>query len=198
MHPKGYRVLMAAARWKWTRQDVEAAKKLAEAAGKAKPNEADARLLVGMIAHYQGDLSAAVTHLEAAHRLQPRSFAVQHHLTLALLAGKNPLRKERGLKLAETLQGDHPKNPVAIATLGWAQFRNGNHRQAIQNLQNVANSYSRAGQPYPVNTTYYLAQLLVHLKKSKDAKKLLTKLLATAQPFVHRPQAEKLVKSIKG
>ena len=141
-------------------KNFDAAGKTLQAALKEMPDNVNVRLSYAGLQILKGDQNAAITQYEAILKDQPNSLVAINNLVSLLLdyrADKASL--ERAFALSDTLKNSNV--PQFQDTLGWAQYRRGEFKDAIATLEAAAAkvpnlaaihyhlgmSYEAAGQP---------------------------------------------------
>jgi tetratricopeptide (TPR) repeat protein len=171
---------------------IAEAKRHVEAALKLDANSLDAKILAGGIAHLQGDNAAAERYLEAAHLQSPTNFTASNLLALALADQDDPSKRTRALEFAQQNMEKYPKRSEAIATLGWAFFRLERWDEASRTL----NQALATGTLNP-DGAYFVAKLFIREGRTDDAKKLLSKAIATKRQFSNQEDAEALLAQLE-
>jgi len=175
----------------WQKGDFEAAKRHAQAAAAADPNAVAVQFLLGVLAHYEGDLKTAEDRLEAAFKAAPRDVQIRDQLAKVLIQDSNPEKRNRALAIAQQSAQLAQNNRDVLATLGWILYNSGQTDTALQVLQAVTQG------PIGGDSAYFVSRVLVDKKQDEDAKKLLENSLENKSLFVHRRDAQKLLKQLK-
>ena len=152
--PANARVRIAHAGWLLDQGRAALARPEAEEAVKLDPKSPDARRLKGFIAWHLRDLDGAEAVFEPLHRDMPGDGGSANLLALTLVEQDDPVKRARGLQLAEANARQNPRGNDVLATLGWAHYRSGHLDQAEQVLRAVAQG-GRTTQ----EVAYYLARL---------------------------------------
>ena len=130
LEPTSVRVRNARAGWLFDQGRAKDASKEADEALKLDPKSLEARRLKGFIAWHLRDLAGAETFIEPLHRDTPNDAGSANLLALALVEQDDPVKRARGLQLAEANARQYPRSHEFLATLGWAQYRTGHLDQA--------------------------------------------------------------------
>ncbi len=181
------------ARWAFDANLVETAKENATAALKLDPNSLQAQLLVGLVARWEKDFTAAEKTFVAAHLAAPSNFAASNNLALTLAEQDDERKQLKGLTYAtvnvraysdvKTVFGRE-----AAVTYGWVLFRLGRETLAEKALENV---------PVPIPTkesAYYAAQVFHDRGRPEVVIRLLRPALEDGKHFLYREQAQQLLK----
>jgi tetratricopeptide (TPR) repeat protein len=191
--PENPSAQLGVAQWYLELNKLDDAKKHADEALRLKPDLIDAKLLRGVIARYQGDLSEAEKQFEAVHLVAPANFAASNQLALVLAEQNDGSKLRRGMELAELNARQFGTNPEVLATLGAIYLRAGRIDEAEQALGRVLN----AGQPISGDIAYYVAQLMVKRNKAADAIRWLKMALDAKGPFANRAAAQSLYEQLE-
>jgi Flp pilus assembly protein TadD len=175
----------------WQKGNFAEAKRHAQAAAAADANSAAVQFLVGVLAHYEGDLKTAEDKLEAAFKAAPADLQIRDQLAKVLIQNSNPEKRNRALAIAQQSAQIGQNNRDLLATLGWILYNSGQTNNALQVLQVVTQG------PIGGDSAYFVSRVLVDKKQEEDARKLLTDSLENKSLFVHRRDAEKLLKQLK-
>jgi predicted Zn-dependent protease len=191
--PGNARVHTARASWLLGLGRAPQARDEADEALKLAPKSQDAQRVKAFIAWHLRDLAGTEAVLEPLHRELPADGGVANLLALALIEQDDPVKRARGLQLAESNARQNPRSQDVVATLGWAHYRSGHLDQADQFLRSAAQSTGGRISP---DVAYYLARVLSDKGVTNDARRLLQG--ATSQPgaFAHREEASSLLKSM--
>ncbi|MCE9545736.1 MAG: tetratricopeptide repeat protein [Planctomycetia bacterium] len=179
------------ASWQWEAGRLPDAKRHATAAASQDARSVMAQFMLGIIAHYEGDLDAAEQRLDAAYRLAPNDVQVRDHLAAVLITSRDQAKRDRAERLAIDAVRQTPSSPDAIATLGWIQYNMGKTDDAMRAFGAVSKAQISS------DAAYYLARVLADKKSNDDAVKLLENVLKDKGLFVQRPAAEELLKKLK-
>ena len=151
-------------------------------------------ILRGLVALWEKDWVVAEENFQKVVEDSPLDFAARNNLALALVEQDDPAKKQRALEYAEANYRDHKDNPDALSTLGWVRFRRGEFDKAEAALNQ---SLKAAGGPTNTDTATYVAYVLDHQGKNRQAREILDDLLKTDRPFAMRPEARKLYEKLK-
>lgn len=175
----------------WQRGNAGEAKRHTINAYKADPDSASIQFLLGVLAHYEGDLKTAEDKLEAAFKAAPKDLQVRDHLAKVLIQSSDQASRNRALALAQQSVQLAQNNRDVIATLAWVLYNSGQTDSALQAMGVVTQG------PIGGDTAYFVGRVLIDRKQNDDARKLLESALENKGLFVHRRDAEKLLKQIK-
>ena len=186
-YPDNVLVLTAAASWRQREGQLDEAQRWADQAVTADPDDPAVALLRATITYLRRDYANAEEQLNELATLYPSNADIADQLALTLLCQDDPVKKRRGLQLAIQTARLNPESPVALSTLGWAHYQNGQLQPAAQSLQaamrtGVTNS----------DTAYYMACVLQAAGDSQNAKQLCDAALEAQGPFHFRTEAEEL------
>jgi len=189
--PASAQVRIAHAGWLLDRGQTTAARSEIEEAVKLDPASKEAQKMQGLIAWHLRDLAGAERIFELMHRDAPADLVSANLLALALIEQEDKAKRARGLQLAEANSAQFPRSHDAIATLGWALYREGRLDQAEEKLR-VAISGART----TPDIVYYLARVMIDRGRADDARKLLETMTSRPGAFAHRDDAVALLKTL--
>jgi tetratricopeptide (TPR) repeat protein len=190
--PNDLQVRLVAAQWAIETGQYGEAHKHAEAASRIAPASAEARHVRGLVRLMQRDYPGAEEIFAAALKQSPTSFSARNNLAVALAEQVNPAQRRQGLEHAQINVRQHPRQPDAYCTLGWALYRLGQREEAERAL--LMASYSGAMAP---DTAYFLARIALDEGRKDDARPLLQTALTTKGLFLLRKEAEELWTRLK-
>lgn len=190
--PQNPRPLLAQAAWLIDQGRSKDAAVSIDAAVKLDPKSREAQQMKGLIEWHARDLAAAEKTLEPVYHAQPANLIVANLFALTLIDQDDPVKRSRGLKIAETTARQNPRSSEALATVGWGCYRVGQVDQAEKILR-ASVSAARA----TPDVAYYLARVLVDKSYDQDALKLLESALKLPGAFAHRDDAAALLKTLK-
>jgi len=184
---------LAVARWAMDAGLLEMAKESAKAAVSLDADSLAAKLLVGLAARHENDLTAAVKTFTAAHLAAPSNFAASNNLALVLAAQGDEQKRQKALSLASVNARAHSDTRTvfgreAAVTYGWILYQQGKTQLAAQAIQNV---------PVPIPTkesAYYAAKIFGDAGRPDVVVRLLRPILQDEKHFLHRSDAEELLK----
>ncbi len=185
------RVRREVARWMWETEQFADARTHAEAAVTLDPEDADAKLMLGIILRYLREYSAAEKQLEQAYLLAPGRFDASNQLALVLVDQDERRKQQRALELARVnaarFDQDDARYYTAHATLGWIQYR-------LQDLNNAERNVRISGGTKAITSdmAYFMACISSERERYEEAKSLLKRALDTPGPFAYRPEAQEL------
>jgi tetratricopeptide (TPR) repeat protein len=223
--PKDRDTLMAAAQWALETDQIDDAKNWSSDAIKLHDMDYQAKILRGLVALLMHDYRGAEIYCQSAFLESPGNFSASMYYTLALLALKDIIPKQPvffgaiernqlipttettddrfykqkrqiGLEFAEDNVKRFPRSTEAVATLGWAYYKNGRLAEAEQCL-NLALSAT----PVTPDMLYYLAVIYADTNRLVEARKLLlmaknSGAINRRQFFIMRSEAEELLEKI--
>ena len=117
-----------------------------------------------LIFHALNKLSDAEKAYQAALNINPQ--LADAYNNLAYITIQTEKNYEQGLRWAKKAVGIDPDNPAFLDTLGWLQFKTGDHKSAKDNLTKAAN-----GKPETYDAHFHLAKVYEHLGDAAQAKK---------------------------
>lgn len=189
--PQSSRVRAARASWLLDQGRAAAARPEIEAAVKLDPKSADTRRLQALIDWHLRDLAGAERILEAIHRDAPADLAASDLLARCLIEQDAPSKRALGSQMAEVNARQSPRSPEALATLGWAYYRDGRVDEAEKVLRSAVQ-----GVRITPDNAYYFARVLADKGKTEDARKILQAAARLPGAFAHRDDANALLKSL--
>lgn len=117
-----------------------------------------------LIFHALNKLNDAEKSYLAALNINPQ--LADAYNNLAYITVQTEKNYEQGLRWAKKAVGIDPDNPAFLDTLGWLQFKTGDHKSARDNLIKATN-----GKPATYDAHFHLATVLEHLGDTAQAKK---------------------------
>jgi tetratricopeptide (TPR) repeat protein len=189
--PDNPRARIAQATWLLEQGNARDARNSAELAVKLAPDSKEGRRLQALIAWHLRDLEGAEKFLEPLHRDSPADVSLSSLLALALVEQDDPTKRARGLRLAAVSAQQSPRSHEVLATLGWAQYRNGHLDQAEQALRVAV-----MGVRTTPDIAYFLARVLFDKGNRADARKVLESVAKLPGAFAHRDDAATLLNSL--
>ena len=192
LEPASARVRIAYAGWLLEQGRATLARPEADEALKLDPKSQDAQRMTGFIAWHLRDLAGAEAIFEALHRDIPGDGGSANMLALSLVEQDDPVKRARGLQLAELNARQNPRANDVLATLGWAHYRSGHLDQAEQVLRIVVQGGRPTGE-----IAYYLARVLADKGNPDDARKLLQSATERPGAFAHREEAQSFLKTLR-
>jgi tetratricopeptide (TPR) repeat protein len=176
---------------------VDFARSNAEAALEIDATSLPAQIALGVVARHARDYQQAEQILASAHLQSPGNFAAINNLALTLVESPNAAQRQRALEFAQVnarLYGDirQVSGREAAVTLAWALFQVGQQDDALRTLK----AAGRAGTLTP-ESTYYAARILAAQDNPAGARGLLERVLRSRCGFVHREDAEALLKTLR-
>jgi Tfp pilus assembly protein PilF len=193
LEPSNARVHIAHGSWLLDQGRAPLARPVADEAVKLDPKSPEAQRLKGFIAWHLRDLTGAEAIFEALHRDLPGDGGSANLLALCLVEQDDPVKRARGLQLAEANARQNPRANDILTTLGWARYRSGQLDQAEQVL--VALAQGQGGRITP-ELAYYLARVQADKGRNSDARRLLQSAIDLPGPFAHREEARAFLKTM--
>ncbi|NMP16179.1 XrtA/PEP-CTERM system TPR-repeat protein PrsT [Thalassotalea sp. Y01] len=141
--------------------------KAMQVARQAQIDHGDNAMVQGLLAELQleQDPATALQYYQRMATKSPDNFAIQNNLAWAAIQAND---LELGLGAAQKAAKLAPENPHVLDTLAYAYMRNGEYKQADLLMRRVQEEL-----PNNEEVKIHYAELLVHLKKFDQAKKLL-------------------------
>ena len=145
-------------------KNFDAAGNTLQTALKEMPDDVSTRLSYASLQILKGDHNAAITQYEAILKDQPTSLVAINNLVSLVLDYRNDKASlDRAFTLSDALKNSNV--PQFLDTLGWAQYRRGDFKDAVTTLESAAAkapdlaatryhlgmSYAAAGQPDKAN-----------------------------------------------
>lgn len=192
-NPKDIRTLLGVADWQLLNGQFEEARPHAELAVEVDSTSLPAKLMAGTVARFLGDTAAAEKYFEQAFLQSPSNFQAIDQLALVLAEQDDDSKRRRALQLAETNARQYPNDPAALATLGWVYFQHNRLADALNVFQALNRSMRING-----DAAFYFAKITNQMKRKDDAKRWLEVAVNSTAPFVHRAEAEKMLKELGG
>ena len=161
----------------------------------------EANLLRGVIALYEKNYTEAEKYFNVVLAESPSNFAATNNLALALCEQNDTTKLNKAVEYAQVNVDRFGKQqPEVFSTAAWVMHKKGQYQDCAQLLQRYLQMTN--GQMSP-DTAFYLAanmekQLdsITDAEQKANAKKqaleIITKTLASPNPFVMRPEAEAL------
>jgi Tfp pilus assembly protein PilF len=193
LEPASARVRVARASWLLNQGRAPQARTEVDEALKLDPKSKDAQRAKGIIAWHLRDLAGCEAIFDPLHRELPGDGGAANLLALALVEQDDPVKRERGLQLAEVNARQSPRSQEVLATLGWAHYRSGHLDQADQVLRAAVQGV-RINSP---EIAYYLARVLADKGHTDDARRLLQGATGAPGAFAHRAEANSLLTTLK-
>jgi putative PEP-CTERM system TPR-repeat lipoprotein len=165
----------------------KAAAQLAEQWTKAHPQDLQTQKALADGYARSGNLPLARQAYERALKIAPDDADVLNNLANVLLLLKDP----GAVKVAEQAVAKSPGNALAIDTLGWVLFKNGQADRALQLLRDA-----RLRQPGNPEIGYHLAAALAQAGRKAEAKSELEAALKPGLAFDGSEQAKALLKTL--
>jgi len=192
-NPKDIRTLLGVADWQLLNGQFEAARPHAELAVEVDSSSLPAKLMAGTVARFLGDTPAAEKYFEQAFLQSPSNFQAIDQLALVLAEQDDDSKRRRALQLAETNARQFPNDPAALATLGWVYYQHDRLADALNVFQALTRSMRING-----DSAFYFATITNQMKRKDEAKRWLEVAVNSTAPFVHRAEAEKMLKDLGG
>jgi len=192
LEPKNARTHLARAAWLLDLGRVKIASSGVDEALKLDPSSKDAQRLRGLVAWHLRDLSSAEAILQPLLRDTPNDRVAADLLAVVLVEQEDPVKRARGLQLAENTAKKNPQSHEAMAIFGWAHYRAGHLDQADRLLRAAVQ-----GVRTTPDVAYYLARVLADQGRADDAMDLLKSATKLPGAFAHRDDANALLESLK-
>jgi len=154
---------------------------------KEHPKDVTLEAYLGQQSLARNDYRAAITHYQAAVKLDPDNPVVLNNLAWALSETGDPKARE----YAATAYRQAPFNPNVIDTLGWAEVRSGDANKGVELLRAASNLA-----PGNTNIRLHLAKGLIKTGDKAGAKKVLEPLSKLDQAAPARVEADKLLSGL--
>jgi tetratricopeptide (TPR) repeat protein len=167
-HPNDTRVRVATANYLLARNRPAEADAMLQAARDSGGDSPDLKRLSGLVARCLKRYDEAEKAFQSLSQEAPGDFFTANQLALTLAGQDDPAKRPRALQLAEVNVRAFPKEPEALATLGWTLFRSGRAADAERVLRALA-----ARGPIPPDTAYYLGVVLDARGNVADGRKLI-------------------------
>ena len=194
--PQDPAVLLAAAQWYVSRNDLPAATTHAEAALAIDPRSLDAKIVRGAIARVARDYPTAERFFNDAHVQSPGNFPAGNSLALVLVETEDAAARQRALEMAEANVAMHregsPHQVNALTTLAWVYYKLGRREDVEKILSQITQNNQLT-----TDGAYYIAKLLVDRGERDRARKILEEVLANDAMFPTRADAADLLASLK-
>ncbi len=190
--PNDLQVHLAAAQWAIETGQYDEAHKQAEAAAGLSPESPEARHVRGLVCLMQRDYRGAEEIFAAALVRSPTSFSARNNLAVALVEQTSPAQRRQGLEHAQINVRQHPRQPDAYCTLGWALYRLGQREEAERAL--LMATFNGVTAP---DAAYFLARIAMDEGRKDDARELVETALTTKGLFLLRKEAEELWSRLK-
>ncbi|MBX3413000.1 MAG: tetratricopeptide repeat protein [Pirellulales bacterium] len=192
-NPQDARTLLGVADWHLLNGDFDEAWPLVQSAVEVDSSSLPAKLMAGTVARFKQDNASAEKFFEQAYLQSPGNFQAADQLALVLIETGDDAKRRRALELAETNARQYPEDPAALATLGWVYFKYNRVADAARVFQALSRTTRIGG-----DSAFYMANISKQLKRNDDAVKLLQLAVSSDAPFVHRAEAEKMLKDLGG
>ena len=190
--PADIRPRLALGHWLFELGDIDGAAEQFLDAARIDPKSVEARFWCGVVARFQKQYVKAEHLLEALVEQYPSNAPARNQLALTLADENAPAKLSRAFDLATYNAERGPKNPEAIATLGWICYLQHKPDDAREYLGAVAGQGTVSR-----DTAYWLARLQFDLGKRDEAQQLLEQALSGRGPFAYREVAERLAAQIR-
>ena len=164
------------------------------AALKLEPKSVSILILNGVAAKMNGNADLSEKYLLDAHNLAPANSSAMDQLAVLLITKEDKLSKNRAVQFARINAQLNTKDGNVLATLGWITYQLGNKRDANTAFQRAINS----GGKLSADSTYFLAKAQFDQNQISNAKKFLESATKRKGIFVHRKQANELLRVVSG
>ncbi len=159
------------------------------AAKTLKADDNGTNALIGLAHRYKKQYDKAEEIFDGLNRQDRTNNFYAWNLALSMAESADEKKKQQAVTIAQLVQTSQPKNPEAMAILGWCLFKAGRYDDAERALSGSVQAAS--GQGTPPDTVYFLARMFDHRGKSTDARDALKKALDSKAAFVYRADAQK-------
>lgn len=188
---------LTVARWALETGDNELAQSCSDRAVQINKTSVDAKLVSGLAARYQKNLSKAKSALEAAHLQSPSNLAALLQLAVVMVESNNDADKRTALEYSQVASRIYsdltaPTGREAAVTSAWVLYRVGRQNDAVKLLQRAL-----TGGSISAESSYYAAKILSQ-SNAEYSKQLLEKALQNERVFPARADAQQLLKSLGG
>jgi Tfp pilus assembly protein PilF len=178
---------LGVARWHWVQNNIDDARKQADAVLESDPHSVDGKYLRGVIAFYEQDYDNAKRQFESLLLQQQNHLGGNLHLALALLEQNTEASRQAAVEMADRMLVAAPTNASVVATAGWIYYRTGKHEKAERLFANLG------AQNLSLEAAYYIAKIQADRDKKDEAKKLLEVIVKNEQPFIYAKAAQTLL-----
>jgi len=194
--PQDPAVLLAAAQWYVSQNDLPAATANAETALKIDAKSLEAKVVRGAIARVARDYKTAERFFNEAHVQSPGNFPAGNSLALVLIEADDKESRQRALEMAEANVAMHregsPHQVNALTTLAWVYYKLGRREDAEKILAQITQNNQLT-----TDGAFYVAKLLVDRGERDRARKILEEVLANEALFPTRADAVDLLATLK-
>jgi len=180
---------MLAALYADTKRYDQALARLGDAL-KAKPNDASALMLTGVIYEQKGDTAKARDAYEKVLAVDPRAAAAANNL--AWIYSEHGGDKDKALQLAQMAKEVAPDDPRVSDTLGWILYKRGIYQNALSLLRDSA-----AKLPDNPQVQYHLGMTYAQLGDQPNARKALNAAIGSPADFQGKDEARKTLAALK-
>ena len=157
---------------------------------KARPNDAGALMLTGVIYEQKGDTAKARDAYEKVLAIDPRAAAAANNL--AWIYSEHGGDKDKALQLAQMAKEVAPDDPRVSDTLGWILYKRGIYQNALSLLKDSA-----AKLPDNPQVQYHLGMAYAQLGDQVNARKALNAAIGSTADFQGKDEARKTLASLK-
>ncbi|MEM9351633.1 MAG: tetratricopeptide repeat protein [Planctomycetota bacterium] len=183
----------AYAGWLIQQRELDKANEIATALLAQDESAVEALLLSGLIAQMRGDSERAEELLNKVLAVSPGNESATNWLALLLAARDDTTSQQKALRHAQLNARGYPNNAQANITLAWVLFKLGRTQESRAALQKGAQSGSLTP-----DSSYFVARMLAEQNSKPNARQILEQVVGkTANLFVYREQAEKLLEELK-
>jgi tetratricopeptide (TPR) repeat protein len=186
--PKNLRVRIAYADYLMQDNNVQQAKLQIAQAAQIKPDDPDVQKFQGVIARVERDLPTAEKTFRAYIASHPGDAFAINQVAL-VLADEGGAKLNDARDYAELNAKANPKNPEALATLGYVYYQLKNVDAALQALQESARASN--GQA-TADVAYFWALCLKDKDQIEKAKQFLKEAMSVKGLFVYKREAQDL------
>ncbi len=187
-HPNNPKVHRAFTGYLLDRGRLDSAKAHLAAAVKIDPTSRDTKALVGLVARYARDHTAAAAVFEELVKDHPSYGFATANLALVLAESGDENGKRRANELAEGYAKQNPRAAEPRAILAYCLFKSGRTADA----EKVARSAFEFGALTP-DAAYFVARVLADRGANEDAQRLTRAACESKDGFVYRKEADALL-----
>lgn len=150
-------------------------------------------MLLASIHSTQGAIDEAIGAYDGALRLNSKNVLAANNLAVLLVDHKgDPQSLQKAFALSRDFEKEVP-HPLFLDTLGWVQFKMGQHDEGIRLLKYAVSKFPDASV-----LNYHLGIAFFHSGNAVEARTYLSKALKQADQFEGRQEAEQVLARIKG
>ncbi len=186
-YPDDDKVQLEFASWALNQEDFPTASAAINRAEQASEQTPYSRNLKAKVAFAQGSYGLAASHYEALVASQPMDSDLSNMYALSLIESDDPEKRSTAVGIANRNYRAMPNNRVALAALGYIQFRLGQMDQAGQIFTKVSQMPGNSPE-----IDYFIASYLKQLGETAKAKQFVDRALQQEGLFMYRTAAKRL------